>query len=188
MRISCIETITLLIYCQLHQYMYTCMSIVQFCYLQLWNHTVITLGVKYLPSNKKLLHYKGLWPIHCDHFWSIVLPCLSSNHSWFIHQNSLAVTSRHLIAKQEETWREWTPVSCVSSLTSPIPVNVSDISKHFDGRGSKVLHPFVIQQTTSLSYEACCIHNYIEVMLLFISFSFLIMLHVFLQIPVSCVL
>jgi hypothetical protein len=28
-------------------------------------------------------------PIHCDHYWSIVLPFLHSNHCWFTQQSSL---------------------------------------------------------------------------------------------------
>jgi hypothetical protein len=32
--------------------------------------------------------------MHCGHFWSIVRPHLRSNRSWFIHQTSLANTSR----------------------------------------------------------------------------------------------
>jgi hypothetical protein len=31
--------------------------------------------------------------MYCDQFWSIVLPHLSSNHSWFIHYRSLANTA-----------------------------------------------------------------------------------------------
>jgi hypothetical protein len=45
-------------------------------------------------------------PIHCDHYWSTVLPHLSSNHSSFNHQSSLAVTSRHLVAKREKLGEE----------------------------------------------------------------------------------
>jgi hypothetical protein len=41
-------------------------------------------------------------PIHCDHFWSIVRTHLNSNNSWFIHQSSLAVTSRHLVVNEEK--------------------------------------------------------------------------------------
>jgi predicted DNA-binding helix-hairpin-helix protein len=38
--------------------------------------------------------------------YSIVRPHLRSNHSWFIHQSSLANTSTHLVAKRGETCQE----------------------------------------------------------------------------------
>jgi hypothetical protein len=34
--------------------------------------------------------------------WCTVRPHLSSNHSWLTHQSSLAVTNRHLVAKQDK--------------------------------------------------------------------------------------
>jgi hypothetical protein len=46
-------------------------------------------------------------PMHCGHFWSIVSPHLSSNHSCVIHRSSLEkYQQRHLVAKQGETWPE----------------------------------------------------------------------------------
>jgi hypothetical protein len=39
----------------------------------------------------------------------LCVPHLSSNHSWFIHQSPLAVTSTHLIAKQGQTWQRILP-------------------------------------------------------------------------------
>jgi hypothetical protein len=38
--------------------------------------------------------YLTMRPIHCDHYWSVLRPCLSSNNSWFTHQSSLSVTRR----------------------------------------------------------------------------------------------
>jgi hypothetical protein len=38
--------------------------------------------------------YSTRRPLHCDHYWSIVRPHLSANHSWFIPNSSLANTSR----------------------------------------------------------------------------------------------
>jgi hypothetical protein len=39
-------------------------------------------------------------------FSSVVRLHMSSNHSLFIHRNSLANTKRHVVAKEGETWRE----------------------------------------------------------------------------------
>jgi hypothetical protein len=39
-------------------------------------------------------------------FWPTVHPYLSSNYSWFNHKNSGKYLQRHLVATQEETWRE----------------------------------------------------------------------------------
>jgi hypothetical protein len=35
-------------------------------------------------------------PLHCDHFWSIVHPHLSSHNSSFIHQSFLEIASRDI--------------------------------------------------------------------------------------------
>jgi hypothetical protein len=43
--------------------------------------------------------YRTRRPIHCDHYWSIMLPHLNFNHSWFTQQSYLPETA-------EETWRE----------------------------------------------------------------------------------
>jgi hypothetical protein len=46
--------------------------------------------------------YRTKHPMHCGHFDLLCVP-KSFNHSWSIHQSSLTNTSRHLVAKQEET-------------------------------------------------------------------------------------
>jgi hypothetical protein len=45
-------------------------------------------------------------PTQCDHYWSIVFPHLSSNHSWLTHQSHLAIKSRGTVAKQgwQNSW------------------------------------------------------------------------------------
>jgi hypothetical protein len=51
--------------------------------------------------------YNTRHPMHCGHLWSTVHPHLSSNHSSFIQQSSLAITNRHLVAKQEKFGEKW---------------------------------------------------------------------------------
>jgi hypothetical protein len=62
--------------------------------------------------------YRTRRPMHCDHYWSTVRPHLSSNHSWLIHQISLAVTRSHLVATQEKYGEKcpWIlPMKCLFS-------------------------------------------------------------------------
>jgi hypothetical protein len=44
-------------------------------------------------------------------------PYLSSSHSWFIHQSSLAITKIHLVANQKKTWREMAVECCLRSIS-----------------------------------------------------------------------
>jgi hypothetical protein len=50
--------------------------------------------------------YRTRRPKHCDHFLIYCALPAWVHHSSFIQRSSLAVTSRHLVAKQGETWRE----------------------------------------------------------------------------------
>jgi hypothetical protein len=53
-------------------------------------------------------------PSHRNSFWSAVCPNLISNHSWYSHQSSLAITSS---SKAGETWWEMAAEFCLWSIS-----------------------------------------------------------------------
>jgi hypothetical protein len=74
--------------------------------------------------------YRARRLTHCDHFWYILRPHLSFNHSWFIHQSSLAVTSRHLVEKQEKLGEKLPWILLMKYLFSYLPGSCRKILRH----------------------------------------------------------
>jgi hypothetical protein len=67
------------------------------------NHSVFSIHLTVTVTG----WYRTRRPMRCGHFWSIVRPQLSSSHSWFVHQSSLPITSRHLVANLEKLGEKW---------------------------------------------------------------------------------
>jgi hypothetical protein len=65
------------------------------------SNTTQNVSLQTCQSVILLFLFVGL-PIHCDHYWSVVPLHLSSNHFWFSHQSSLAVTSK---GTYQRSWR-----------------------------------------------------------------------------------
>jgi hypothetical protein len=57
--------------------------------LLFWNLRIITVLTVICHQTQTA----ALRPMHCDHLWFVVCPCLSSNNSWLIHQSRLAIAT-----------------------------------------------------------------------------------------------
>jgi hypothetical protein len=85
--------------------------------------------------------YRTSRPIHCDNFWSTVLPHLSSNHSWLIHPISGTNQQRYLVAKQEKLGETYPWILPPSRPISFALCKVSNVQQNLKTRDQRLYIP-----------------------------------------------